>query len=389
MRIWVFTFEYGPTIIGGLGVVATRLSQALAELGHQVTVFTRAAGPPGMTQDAGISVVHVPTRAPYYHIRRRRYQVDPLVRLADQLHLHPPDVIHVHSVPFTNVALHLGQRFGAPVVYTCHSLVRDEPQGPVQSRVQHRQERLLHRCHHVIVPSEWQLRSLVEAYPACRERVSVIANGVDLPEGARLATLATLAAERSGSQGLRLLFAGRLVPEKGIDSLIRAVTVLRRRGFPVVLDVVGSGPSAYERHLRQLARRLRVAQHIRWLGFHAPSEMPRVYLSHDLVVMPSRQESFGLVALEAMAHGVPLVSTRAGGLADFVDRQVAEIIPRTTGLAVASAVQRLVSRPRHLVSRVEAARHRAERFCWKNVAERHVHLFESLHQRMMDTTSAP
>ncbi|SFU87446.1 glycosyltransferase family 4 protein [Alicyclobacillus macrosporangiidus] len=374
MRVWVFTFEYGPSIIGGLGVVATRLSQALADLGHEVTVFARAGGQPGITHDAGLTVIRLPARAPFYLRRRRRYKIHPVADLAAELGLSRPDVIHVHSVPFTNVALHLGRVHGAPVFYTCHSLVREEPKSPLRNLVMRQQERLLTECDCVIVPSGWQWRTLESAYPACAGRVRVIANGVDLPEGIRLAT-AAMDAERARRDRLRLLFVGRLVAGKGVQSLLKAVAILRRRGLPVQLDVVGRGSQAYTKHLRETARRLGVAKRVRWLGFREPSAMPQVYLAHDVVVVPSRQESFGLVALEAMAWGVPLVSTRSGGLADFVDPQVAEVIPRTTGLAVANAVQRIVRQPGAALSYVEEARRRAEDYTWHRVAKRYAALF--------------
>ncbi|MCL6598869.1 MAG: glycosyltransferase family 4 protein [Alicyclobacillus macrosporangiidus] len=383
MHVWVFTFEYGPSIIGGLGVVATRLSQALADLGHEVTVFTRAGGPPGITRDEGVSVVRLPARAPFYLRERRRYKVHPIADLTAELSLDRPDVIHVHSVQFTHAALHFGRVHDVPVVYTCHSLVRDEPQSPLRNLVMRRQERLLKKCDCVVVPSEWQWRTLVNAYPACAGRVRVIANGVDVPEGAPLATVATQAAEaaeRAGRDKLRLLFVGRLVPGKGVESLLRAVAILRRRGLSVQLDVVGRGSRAYTQHLQRMAQRLGIAHRVRWLGFRRPSAVPQMYLSHDVVVVPSRQESFGLVALEAMAWGVPLVSTRSGGLADFVDHQVAEVIPRTTGLAVANAVHRIVRRPEAALAYVEEARRRAERYAWPRVAERYADLFAEICQ---------
>ncbi|MCL6548043.1 MAG: glycosyltransferase family 4 protein [Alicyclobacillus sp.] len=385
MHVWVLTNEYEPRIIGGLGVVATRLSRALADLGAGVSVIAPGSRPaqpdtrtrtvmvrPQMVQEGTVRVLRIPKGPPWYNPERRRYNQEAVLAAAAR-HLAPPDLVHVHSVEFAYVALYLRRHLRVPGVYTCHSLVRDEPASSLRQAVLRRQERLLGGMDRVVVPSEWQRNGLLSAYPACGNRVRVISNGVDLPENGG----SDLMPASWPSAVPRILFAGRLVPLKGMEELLSGVAVLQQRGVRVVLDVVGRGGS-YQARLAQRARDLGIENCVRWLGFRPPDEMPEEYARHDIVVVPSKRESFGLVALEALAHGVPLVSTRSGGLADFVDDQVAEIIPRVGRRWIAQAVEQVLQNPDRARERVREGRHRAEHFRWSRVAERYAELFREL-----------
>lgn len=113
----------------------------------------------------------------------------------------------------------------------------------------------------------------------------------------------------------RLLAVGRLVPEKGYADLLRAVARLRDEGREVRLTLVGEGP--HEPRLRALAADLGVP--VRFAGSLAPGALDDVYAGTDVVVVPSRREGFGLVAVEALARRRPVVATAAGGLVDVVE----------------------------------------------------------------------
>jgi glycogen(starch) synthase len=116
-----------------------------------------------------------------------------------------------------------------------------------------------------------------------------------------------------------LVYLGRLVSDKGIDTLIHALLQLKRWGLSPRLTVIGSGPE--ERALRQLARNLRVEQQIDFVGSKQPEEISRILNGHQVLVVPSRMpEPFGIVVLEAVASGCVIVASRAGGLPDAVGK---------------------------------------------------------------------
>jgi glycosyltransferase involved in cell wall biosynthesis len=175
-----------------------------------------------------------------------------------------------------------------------------------------------------------------------------------------------------------LLYAGRVIPAKGVDRLIRAVALLKRRKIDVTLHIAGKGNPLYERKIKLLARRLGIDSRIRWLGFIQPHRMTLVYPHFGAVVMPSRQESFGMVALEAMAHGVPLVTTRAGGLKEIVNAGNANIIPSVTPPAIASAIASMLKHPKLTHQRVRNARATASRYTWHRAAAHYKAVYQQL-----------
>lgn len=113
--------------------------------------------------------------------------------------------------------------------------------------------------------------------------------------------------------GLRVLCIAELVKRKGIDDLIRAVSIVRARGVDAELSIVGSGPELAK--LKAIAVHEGCASHVSFLGHKATAEMPGLYRTCDVVVLPSHREVWGLVVNEAMAAGVPVVVSRAAGCA--------------------------------------------------------------------------
>ncbi|MFM1652975.1 glycosyltransferase family 4 protein [Brevibacillus sp. B_LB10_24] len=357
MRIWVLTNEYAPFIIGGLGTVATYLSQSLAAGGVDTTVFTRGGQETRIVR--GQSVRHV-------RIPRKSYKGDFLWGLARRKGWKKPHLIHIHSVQGSEAALHCKKRWGLPVVYTCHSLVVQESLTPRRRQIAKRQEALLRAADCVVVPSHWQKESLHKFYPFCQGKTVVIENGVHIRK------------KPGSSPNHRLLFVGRFTYSKGIAELIEALAALARVNPKTQLGVVGKGIGKIEGKLKQKAARLKVAAKIRWLGFRRPEEVQRLYGRYGAVIVPSRRESFGLVALEALANGVPLVSTTSGGLAQFVNSEVAEVIPAVNKEAIAKAVQNMWAEKERTNERVQAGLSAAASYSWKAIAARYRSLFESI-----------
>jgi glycogen(starch) synthase len=122
--------------------------------------------------------------------------------------------------------------------------------------------------------------------------------------------------------------------------------------IPGFSSVIGKGLPHYQKHLRDLARKLGIQSRIRWLGFLPHRQVQRLYASHGAVIVPSKQESFCLVALEAMANGIPLVCTRAGGLKEFVHHGNAQIIRSVNGKAIERAVQAMWRNPKRTRQRI-------------------------------------
>ncbi|WP_274362176.1 glycosyltransferase family 4 protein [Paenibacillus thermotolerans] len=360
--VWVMTTEYAPSIIGGLGTVATELTKTLKKLNVNVTVISsKKAGKVSLTGRNGVNIVRIPLRPPYFHRGTKSFNGSQIESIAQKYGLKKPDLLHIHSLEYANAALALKRKYQVPIVYTCHSLIR--PRSPRNSL----QNSLIRNAKVIVSPSRWLKGKIRSRYPA-----RIAANTVVIPNGVRPVS------SRASAPPYRLLFVGRLIKEKGIEPLVRSISILARRDKRVKLTVVGKALPRYRSRLQAIARRIGIRSRVRWLGFQRHGKVQRLYASYGSVVVPSKEESFCLVALEAMANGIPLVATRAGGLREFVNRRNAQIIEAVQPNSIARAVQAMWDHPERTRIRVIRARNTARSFNWRLMALAYKRLFQKL-----------
>ncbi|GAA2089998.1 hypothetical protein GCM10009823_06130 [Brevibacterium salitolerans] len=379
----------GGVDAGGQNVHVAELSRALAARGHSVTVFTRRDDPhlPEVVEaDGGVTVVHVdagpPVAVPKDELLPHMTELG--LGIAAHWRAHParrPDLVHSHfwmSGLAAGTALRSAGLDAVPLLHTFHALgtVKRRHQGVLDTSPPERTALEPHvgrEADRIIATCSDEVDELA-AMGLDRDRVSVVPCGVDLrlfdPEGE---------AEETGGKR-RIVCVGRLVPRKGVDLVVHALAALTAEGFEdVELHVVGGGaeeaclhtdPEA--RRLRDLAQDLGVADRVVLRGQVPREEMPAILRSARLVACTPWYEPFGIVPLEAMACGVPVVAARVGGLQDTV-------VPERTGLHVephdpaslAAAAARLLSDPQ-LARRLGAAGTERVRagYSWATVAAR-------------------
>lgn len=358
LKIWVMSSEYYPNITGGLGVVATHLAQELQNLGAKITIISRARGSVvKVVRGQKLTVLQFPLR----------YDKSRIVNFLAKRDFKTPDVIHIHSLLYVDLLRYYKKKFAVPTVYTCHSLVLKKTRSEVFTP--RRQAQLLRRVDHVVVPSQAEYAKLTSNYPFCRTKASVIEHGIAVTD--------QVEAKPSTHH---LLYAGRITRGKGVGELIDAIALLRARNPVVELSIIGQGRRSYLSELRRRARRMGVPDKVHWLGKYDYKRLQAAYAHFGAVVMPSRAESFGLVALEALAHGVPLVATKAGGLSQFVSAEVAQVIPRVEGHAIAAAIESMWSSPSATKERVEAGKRLALKYEWTMAAGKYAELFLRLRE---------
>ena len=171
-------------------------------------------------------------------------------------------------------------------------------------------------------------------------------------------------------------YAGRLVRNKGLEELIDAMALLKPKYPQARLYLIGDGTMT--RRLRQRASQRGVAEVVQWLGRYDHERLQSAYRTFGAVIMPSKAESFGLVALEALAIGVPLVATQAGGLGQFVSDQVAQVIERVDPPTIARAIAQMWQAPGLTQQRVQAGRELALSYQWSHAARSYGRLFAAL-----------
>jgi D-inositol-3-phosphate glycosyltransferase len=237
----------------------------------------------------------------------------------------------------------------------------------------------------VLAPTPAEAAHLIELYGAASDRVRVVPPGVDpnlfrphpAAEGRRAL----------GLEGARvLLFVGRLQPLKGPDLAIRALAEAIRLDPGAARDLVlvvvggpsGPGPRPAER-LRALAASLGVADRVRFLPPRPHRELPALYSAADVVLVPSRSESFGLVALEAQACGVPVVASSVGGLRYVVGHGHGGFLTSPNDPAAMARGALEILRDRDLARRLSAgAVDQAAHFPWESTTERLVSVYSEL-----------
>ncbi len=276
-----------------------------------------------------------------------------------------PDLIHAHyAYPDGLAAVHLGRKRGIPVVVTVHGHdIKDLAAGKWRPVV----TEALEGAAAVIAVSQ-ELAELVRRLGVDADKVKVIPNGVD---GEVFKPVDGAAGgHRSDDARRHLLYVGRFRVDKGLNVLLEAMAALRASGRDLQLTLVGgSTATGAAQPFQREASRLGVADCVEFVDEVPWSELPARMSAADLFVLPSFTEGFPLVLVEALACGLPIVSTRCGGPVEVVEKQVGELVEVNDVADLQRGIAEVLD---HYDSYDRAAiRQRAlERFDYRRIAER-------------------
>jgi D-inositol-3-phosphate glycosyltransferase len=377
----------GGVDAGGQNVHVAELSRALVKRGHEVTVFTRLDDPdlPLRVETVhGYVVEHVPA-GPATDIPK-----DSLLPYMQQFGEHlakrsteePFELVHAHFWMSGLAAVVAGQRTGLPVVQTFHALgtVKRRYQGAKDTSPRQRislEKVLCRTVDRIIATCSDEVRELLPMGAAVRQ-ISVVPCGVDTAHftpGPRRRT--------NSAAPFRIVVAGRLVERKGVDDAIRALVYV-----PQAELLIAGGPPArhldgdpeYHR-LQDVARASGVLGRVRFLGRVEHAEMPKLLQSADVVITVPWYEPFGIVPLEAMACGRPVIAAAVGGLADtVVDGVTGILVPPRDPQALAAALRALATDQIRCEGYGMAGRQRVlARYTWDRVAAETEAAYERVH----------
>jgi glycosyltransferase involved in cell wall biosynthesis len=363
----------GSVDAGGQNVHVAALAGGLVERGHDVTVFSRrdtASAPVRVTAPEGYVVEHVPAGPPSDVPKDELLQYMPA--FADYLRMRwreePFDVVHAHFWMSGIASVEAAQESGVPVLQTFHALgtVKKRNQGPRDTSPPARiglERRLCRTVDWVIATCSDEVAELA-AMGLPRQRASVIPCGVD--------TDAFRPLRAPEDTVPRLLVIGRLVERKGVGNVMEAVAQL-----PGVELMVAGGPAPEfldtdpeVDRLRHLAADLGVTNRVRFLGSVGRPHVPALMASADVVVAVPWYEPFGIVPVEAMACGRPVVGSAVGGLLDTVVPGVTgELVPPRRPDLLAPVLRDLLADPGRREGYGSAGRARAvSTYQWRQVA---------------------
>ncbi|CAM3658676.1 glycosyltransferase family 4 protein [Kibdelosporangium persicum] len=393
MRVLMLSWEYPPVVVGGLGRHVYALAKHLTAAGHDVVVLCRQQAGTDVTTHPtsddvvdGVRVIRVAEDPPHLVFERDLVawtlaMGHAMVRAGLALFRQwRPDVIHAHDWLVTHPAVALAEETGKPLVATIHATEAGRHSGWLS-------QALNQQVHSV----EWWLANRADALVTCSAAmraevahlfdldpadITVIHNGIE-PRSWRVpaATVRATHKQYNPGGGPMLLFFGRLEWEKGVQDLIAALPRIRRSHPGTRLVVAGKGRHAPE--LVQDARKARVLRSVDFVGHLTDSQLVAALAAADVVVLPSRYEPFGIVALEAAAAGAPLVASTAGGLGEVV-------VHGETGLSfapgdvegLAASVRSVLDDPASARRRTRAAKARLTTdFDWGQIAAATVRVY--------------
>ncbi len=372
----MLTWEFPPRIIGGISTHVYNLSSALVGRGvptHVITCdFPKA--PPREVID-GVCVSRVDSgQVPQSNFLLWVYHLNSeMIKRADEiLREERFDVIHAHDWLVGRAAVHLKTRYNLSLVTTIHAteigrggLVDSE----YRKKVHVVERRLAEASERVICCSDYMVNHLQNTLGVPTDRIHVIHNGVDASRFRDGKPSEEIRLNGHRDAGKTVLFVGRLVKEKGVSTLLEAFEDMSSNGTDARLVIAGDGPM--RESLAGEAVRLGLDGNVEFKGFVDDATLVSLYKTSDVLVVPSLYEPFGMVALEGMAAGTPVVVSDVGGLSEVVEDGVTGLkVPPGDHKPLSNAIARML-RDQGLAAKLKENAHRLakRKFAWDQVAD--------------------
>lgn len=349
-------------VIGGMEVFVDHLAGSLRQRGHQNMILVDSFGDklPASEDWKGLPVRRLPFRAA---IENR--DMLSIIRLQKQvlqvIEEFSPDLIHLHTNLTTAFfylrAQHVHPR---PTLYTCHTTLLDNGGGEVMKGI-------LEQARLVTAVSQAMRENICEHFPMHAGKIHVVMNALPAPG---------INPTPPVFDPPVFLFAGRLIQDKGVETLLQAFALVHQMDPSARLVYAGDGPE--REHLQTLAGEMGVAESVEFPGWVHPDKLLPLMDQVSVVMVPSnRKEPFGLVALQGSQAGRPVIASRDGGLPEIIiDGETGLLVEPGDVPALATAMQSLISQPERAASMGLAGRERAERvFPWQEC----VTAFETLY----------
>lgn len=389
---------------GGMNVYVHQLTRTLGKLGVRVDVFTRSQDEhiPHVLHDLGYHnrVVHIPAgpEVPLPKAELERYIpkfVNGIQDFAESKNIQY-DLIHSHYWMSGIAAINLSSAWNIPFIHMFHTLghmknriARTQQEIEGEYRIQG-EKRVINKANRIIAATLAEKSQLEFLYETPSSKIVVIPPGVDTRHFYPIPKDEAKEVIGISDDSHMILYVGRIEPLKGIDNLIQAISKIQKKGVlkccPHNLVIIGGEPDAKPEEmnaemarLQDLVEELEIENFVVFLGKQDQQILPYYYSAAEVVVMPSHYESFGMVALEAMACGTPVIASQVGGLAFLVrDGETGFVVP---GNDVESLSNRLVDliKDENLRKNLGAkSTEYAELYAWENISEKIIGVYDQV-----------
>ncbi len=328
MKILMLSWEYPPRVVGGISRVVHDLSHKLVNSGHDVTVVTYKDGNvPYFEDDDGVQVYRVDNFmiAPNNFIDWIMQLNFNMIAKAGEIINEKGnfDVIHAHDWLTAYAGKTLKHAYNTPLVSTIHATEAGRNsgiKGEMQKYINDTEWMLTYESSEVIVNSHYMKNELQRLFGLPYEKINVVPNGVNLTLFNGVERDYDFRRRFAMDNEKIILFMGRLVYEKGIGTLISAMPKILNNYHDAKLIIAGKGGMIDE--LRAQVNYLGLGNKVYFTGYLGSKDVQKMYKCADVAVFPSTYEPFGIVALEGMLSGTPVVVSDVGGLNEIVEHGV-------------------------------------------------------------------
>ncbi len=425
-RIAILSVHTSPLAVlggkktGGMNVYVRELARELGSRGIQVDVFTRRDAPdmPEVDYSGGenVRVIGIPAgpSAPldpseiYPHLQQFAAGVIAFttkVEPADSTQARRYDLVYSHYWLSGLVAEKLREVWGVPYAHMFHTLghmknridQRAVPHFQPDLRVIH-EKQIVDKADRIIAATPAELAQLLWLYRADKRQIAVVPPGVDETRFRSVPQAEARALCGMTQRQHLLLFVGRIEPLKAVDTILYALQKIRQEHAGIAsrtkLAVIGGNPAdlANDQELARLmtlSETLDVAEMVDFLGAKDQQQLAVYYSAADAVIMPSDYESFGMVALEAMASGTPVIASEVGGLAYLVhDGETGFLVPVREPVALADRIYRLISDDALQGRMGQNAAALAREYSWRHIADQLLDVFNGMLSRRRPVNTA-
>jgi len=386
--------------IGGMNIYVLELSKALARKGYQLDIFTRSQSeesPRVVQVNENLRVIHVPAGPQEPLSKKEIEQYIPeflkhFYEFVEKEHI-TYRIVSCHYYLSGIIGVDIKKKFGIPFVITFHTLAlmknlvaRSDEERESNERIE-TELRLVKEADQIISTGETDAQYLQYLYGGDPKKIAVLTPGVNLD-----LFKPTDKAEAKKKVGASLdqkmiLFVGRIEPLKGVDVLLYALKMLLETHpeKKVCVWIVGGDvsnntedwPSELKK-LSEIREILHINTSVKFVGRKAQEELPPYYNAADLMVMPSHYESFGITALEAMACGVPVITTDVTGVSNLIDKEHAIlIISANNPIKLAERIAKLLCDEKEYAELSKSVEESVRDLSWDNAADQFVGLCKS------------
>lgn len=384
---------------GGMNVYIRHLAQEFGRRGLQVDIYTRQTSPDNPTVDHSLGetvrVIHVPAGGDQALSPDELFPHLPefaagVIAFATRHNLRY-DLIYSHYWLSGWVAHTLRTVWGVPFVHMFHTLGhmknRIVAKGTSPTQRIYVETQITHWADRIIAATPAEHMQLRWLYRANRRKISVVSPGVDPSQFRPISARAAKVRLNLPEDAQLLLFVGRIEPLKGVDTAIEALAWVRTQRPDLLRSlrfmIVGGNPSdsadSELTRLQTLVHKLDLVDIVAFIGAKDQDMLLNYYAAATTVIMPSDYESFGMVALEAMASGTPVIASEVGGLAFLIrDGRTGFLVPTRDPQSLAARIVTLLDDPALLRRMRREAAELARQYAWSTIADNLLETFEDI-----------